>query len=409
MEQDKNITLEGNIDLNELGRRLEAARKAKGISQLEAAKVLGLTRQTLITMEKGKRRYAESDVKRLADLYGCEPGELIGPVSPTPKFDMMISADIWASLRDEAEKKEILPGEIGQATDSYQKFVDDCTRLDSINGTSFRNNFPLERIFRRRFSETLAETMASQERNRLGLGEQPVDDLRNLLEMEAGIRCLYDDLSPRIAGLFAYRDKTGGVVIVNRNQRPEQSLWTLVRCYACMLRERYQPGIAYTEPVEKPDAKERFVDRFAVCFLMPTDGVLRYYYNIVETGKDFLVADLLQMARSFHVPVESMAQRLWDLRLANRDAADRIGAMQEKDRGGAVPDSKEYQFSRRYMTLTLRAYQDKKLEIKELAEILRTDTDGAQRIVDDCLSREKAVLPEDLPDLFVPLNSLGKS
>ena len=37
----------------------------------------------------------------------------------------------------------------------------------------------------------LAESVASQERRRLGLGEQPVEELRRLLEWDVGLRIFY--------------------------------------------------------------------------------------------------------------------------------------------------------------------------------------------------------------------------
>jgi hypothetical protein len=70
-----------------------------------------------------------------------------------------------------------------------------------------------------------AESVAISERARLGLGDQPVIELRRLLDQEAGVRIFYGPLAGKLAGLFAYVPEGGYYILVNRKHPidPSQS------------------------------------------------------------------------------------------------------------------------------------------------------------------------------------------
>ena len=76
-----------------------------------------------------------------------------------------------------------------------------------------------------------AEVVANQERNRLGLGDRPLINLRNLLEWEVGLRIFYTPKLPSsIAGMYAYSAELGACILINGNHPPE-------RCRVSMLHE----------------------------------------------------------------------------------------------------------------------------------------------------------------------------
>ena len=58
-----------------------------------------------------------------------------------------------------------------------------------------RLNYPPEvRLSTHVNPAAFAEDVAVQERQRLGLGDQPIIDLRNILEAEVGLRIIYESL-----------------------------------------------------------------------------------------------------------------------------------------------------------------------------------------------------------------------
>ena len=55
------------------GHVLEEARKRRGVSQLEAAKLLALSQPMLSHMETGRRNVSADVARRAVELFGAEP------------------------------------------------------------------------------------------------------------------------------------------------------------------------------------------------------------------------------------------------------------------------------------------------------------------------------------------------
>ena len=65
------------------GLALETVRKRQGVSQVQAAKLLGLSQPMLSHMETGKRNVSLEVAQRAAELFGGDPTAL--PVNPLPR------------------------------------------------------------------------------------------------------------------------------------------------------------------------------------------------------------------------------------------------------------------------------------------------------------------------------------
>jgi len=65
------------------GLALETVRKRKGVSQVQAAKLLGLSQSMLSHMETGKRNVSLEVARRAAELFGGDPTTL--PLNPLPR------------------------------------------------------------------------------------------------------------------------------------------------------------------------------------------------------------------------------------------------------------------------------------------------------------------------------------
>src|ERR1700744_3196751 len=65
------------------GFALETVRKRQGVSQLQAAKLLGLSQPMLSHMETGKRNVSLVVAQRAAEVFGGDPTTL--PVNPLPR------------------------------------------------------------------------------------------------------------------------------------------------------------------------------------------------------------------------------------------------------------------------------------------------------------------------------------
>jgi transcriptional regulator with XRE-family HTH domain len=59
------------------GDRLRALRRERMLSQTELAVIVGTTQATVSALERGDRQAQPRTVRRLADVLGVEPAELV--------------------------------------------------------------------------------------------------------------------------------------------------------------------------------------------------------------------------------------------------------------------------------------------------------------------------------------------
>ena len=67
-----------------IGRRLKQLRCDCKMSQLTAAKALGVTQSCISQLENGRRQVSAAAVARFAELYGVTPAEIYGTVTAEP-------------------------------------------------------------------------------------------------------------------------------------------------------------------------------------------------------------------------------------------------------------------------------------------------------------------------------------
>ncbi len=373
------------LDPKVLGQRLADARKARGVTQDEAARRVGCSRPTLIAIEKGIRKAKPEEIVTLASLYCKTVNELVRSGGPL--------TDLQPHLRAVAQDMKADEAETAQAISALQKFAEDYYRLERLLNVKLRLNYPPEVELGPHVDVvSVAEDEAVKERQRLGFGDQPVIHLRSLLEAEVGLRIIYEDLPSRIAGMFAFSRDFGGVVAVNRKHPPERRRATLLHEYGHLLTDRYKPGIDYIAfPGRKP-ANERFAESFAMAFLMPATSVRRRFNQIVNDRADFKISDLCRLAHFYFVSVEAMAIRLETLELVPKGVRDYLKEARFEVRRASellslrqnpVTDER---FPDRYVFLAAQAYDREELSEGELAAILRCDRVSAREIVEKRLS-----------------------
>ena len=78
-----------SIDMRQIGKELQDARKHRGMTQEAAAEVLGVARTTITAIEKGERRIKAGELIKLARAYGRQVSDFVRQrprirVFPTP-------------------------------------------------------------------------------------------------------------------------------------------------------------------------------------------------------------------------------------------------------------------------------------------------------------------------------------
>lgn len=375
------MVLPDAIDPKLLGQRLVEARKARNITQEEAARHLACSRPTLIAIEKGTRPPKAEEIVKLASFYGRPLNELVRAGSPVSDLRPHLRAVVHPMNEDDAE---MLAG-----ISSMQRFAEEYCRLEKIRGTPLRLNYPPEVHLRPGVNvAALAEDTAVQERQRLGLGDQPIEELRDILEMEVGVRILYDALPSKVAGMFAFSAEFGGVIAVNIKHPAERRHATMAHEYGHLLADRYKPGVDYLQyPGSRKPPGERFAEAFGMALLMPATSVRRRFNQIVNDSGDFQIADLCRMKHHFFVSLEAMTLRLEDLSLIPKGVLEhlkesRFEVRKAEELLGFVEKRESVQrFSDRYISLAVHAFDSGELSEGQLAAVLRCDRLEARRIV----------------------------
>jgi Zn-dependent peptidase ImmA (M78 family)/DNA-binding XRE family transcriptional regulator len=376
------------IDPRILGQRIAEARKARGKTQEEVAAFLECSRPTYIAIEKGERAAKSDEIVKLASFFGRKVHDLVRPTEPV--------VDLQPHLRAAVEKmKDVDDAALNVAIEEFQRLAEDYRELETLMNAPLRWNYPPELKLNPRIDAAeLAETVAVQERQRLGLGDQPVMHLRSALEWEVGLRIFYWDLPSAIAGMFAYTADLGCCILVNRKHPPERRRVSMLHEYGHLIVDRYEPGVDYLTVKGRKPANERFAESFGLSFLMPASSVRQRFNDIVNTTGDFKGADLRRLSHFYFVSVEAMALRLEQLGLIQR------GSWQFLKESNFSPSEtakilrlqpqpiNDEPFPERYKYLAVAAFEREDIGIgdSDLAYYLRCDIARAREIAAATLS-----------------------
>lgn len=389
-----------NIDPQLLGKRLSVARKRRGLTQDQVAEHLGVSRPTFIAIEKGTRLPRADELLKLAELYGRSVHELVRPDAPAVELQPHLRAAINVALEDS--------GELDAALDELERFAADYRALERLLNAPLLSTYPPEIPIPSKGNVVeWAEDAAVRERVRLGLGDQPVLALRDLLEAEVGLRIFYWGLPSSVSGFYAYSAESGPCLLVNRKHPPERRRATIAHEYGHFLTDRYKPGVNYLAGPQRKPISERFVEAFGMAFLMPRTGVRRHVAEIIRSTNDFQVADLCRLAELFFVSVQAMALRLEQLGLISEGAYESLMERGFKPHAARAELSLEEHtdgdnpFPTRYLYLALRAFDEELITESQLARYLRTDRVEARRFVAEW--RERATGEQDGRVVELPL------
>ena len=382
------------IDPRGLGRRLQEARKARGITQQDVADSLSVARTTITALEKGERRIRPDELIQLAKLYGRNVSDLVGPREATAEFSVQFRTAVAGAASQQAKT------ELEQGVQEFQRLCEDYLYLERLNALPVTRSYPPQYPFEGLAPEEVAEDVASSERNRLGLGDGPVLNLRETLENDVGLRIFYVSLPSRVAGILAYTDELGACIAANALHPEERRRWSLAHEFGHFLTNRFRPEISILAAYEREPASERFADAFARSFLMPAAGLRRRFNEISRlSGGNITAAEVCRVAHFYFVSVEAMMLRLEELRLLPGGTWERL-----RDRGFKVREAQEQlgltprphadqALPIRYQFLAVRAYQEEDLTEGELLRLLRVDRVQARRIV-QALTHPSHVLDE---------------
>ena len=372
----------GTVDPRVLGRRLQESRRARGLTQQEVAESLELARTTVTALEKGERRIRPDELISLAGLYGRPVGSFVGSRGPSPEFSVQFRTSVNRANSPEAQQA------LSRGVQDFQDLCEDYLRLESTAGSHSRQSYPSQYETAGLPPEDAAEDVAASERNRLGLGDGPVLNLRGVLENDVGLRVFYIRLPSTLAGIFAFTDDLGGCIAVNSLHPEERRRWSMAHEYGHFLTSRYRAELTALRQPGRVSASERFADAFAAALLMPSPGLRRRFHQISRSSDgEVTAAEVCRLAHYYFVSVEAMFLRLEELRLVPGGTWERL-----RDRGFRVREAQEQlglnphphddaPLPLRYQFLAVQAHEDGELTEGELCRLLRQDRLSARETV----------------------------
>lgn len=377
-----------DIDPLDLGARLREARTAAGRTQEQAADAIGASRTTMVAIEKGERRVRPEELIELARLYGRKLSRLLRRGAPVEDFSVQLRGALPPETPVDAD---LLP-----TIHELERLCDDYVELERICGAPNVRREPPRYEIQGLDPEVAAEDVASAERNRLGLGDAPLLNLREVLEGEVGLRVFYLGLPSKVAGMFAYTEEHGGVLAINRKHPPERRRHFMGHEYGHFLTDRYRSEVTFLGRYQRRPAAERFAETFGRAFLMSAASVRRRFHELVRQrgrsadgggGGHPTAGDLVHLAHYFFVSFEAMTRRLEELDLVPAGTWDRLHlqgfrvgearhllGLQERPADDQLLPS-------RYRYLAVEAWQRGELSEGQLASFLRTDRLSARRLV----------------------------
>jgi len=364
----------------ELGRRLAAARRGRNLSQEEVAQQLGVSRPTLVAMEKGNRPVKPAELIQLAQLYGRSVHEMVSQREFIGDFTPHFRLNQPTEVAREA---------VEEAVSVFQKICEDYLSLETLlNAHKPRYSAPDLYTQGGLSAQSAAEEVATLERSRLGLGLGPLSNLLETLENDAGLRVFILPLNEfKIAGMFVYTDRLGGCILVNGSHPQTRQNWSMAHEYAHFLMDRYKEDVAILFEYERKPRAEQFADAFAAHFLMPSAGLRQRFRRIVQSRKDFTVADLCHLAEQYSVSVEAMTRRLQSLGCVQSGTWERLSGQgfesgQMREHLGLMSTPPQPQrLPERYVRLAVQACEEARISESELARLLRCSRVEARETV----------------------------
>ena len=376
-DADKIISL---LDPRELGRKLRLARKKRGMSQEETAQIINVGRTTMIAIEKGDRQIRPLELVQLAIEYGQDVSKFIEEI----RFESLYTDPQFRGPERYEHDSDV---EIEQWIEELKDLAYNYFEVEQLLDAPLVKKYPSEYKMGRLKAAELGESIALEERQRLGLSDRPIPVLRKLLEQEVGLRIYYLPLKPsKYSAIYVYSDKVGGCIAVNSQHPGDRARMSLAHDYGHFLTSRYKPSFYIEGYYSRRSKSEMIADQFAVHFLMPTTGITRRFTDIRKVKGKVTPYDLVEMAHYFGVSFEALSYRLEGLKLVPSGMWEHLKNHGFKVRkvqqllGLEQSQASSQRLPLRHQLLAVDALEQELISERQLADLLEVDLLKAREI-----------------------------
>jgi len=390
------------IDPRVLGTRLQDARRSAALTQQAVADRMEMARTTIVAIEKGERRITPTELIGFSKLYLRQVSDFVGRRTHAEGFVAQFRSNERQALEENREYEQVAI--------ELQQRSEDFVELERIAGVAGPGKYPPIYETTGSTIDQVASDIAAAERNRLGLGDGPIGNLRERLEAEVGLRIFCFAMPSKIAGAFAYNEDLGACIGINSYHPRDRRQWSLAHEFGHFLMHRYQAEITILLERRMQAAKERVSDAFAENFLMPAAGLNRRFTDLHRSSpKGVTLGDIVSLAHLYQVSVQALVLRLETLRRLAAGTWERLVTegfeVQKAQRLlgiDANPPIKDL-FPQRYVALAVSAFRSGSLSEGQLAKYLRTDRLSSRLIVEELQDRIHREFEGDFTELVLDL------
>jgi Zn-dependent peptidase ImmA (M78 family) len=297
--------------------------------------------------------------------------------------------------RQEQEELQIKP-----VIEHFEQLCRNYLELEQIMDAPMTRTYPPEYRCNTLPLEAAAENIALAERQRLGLGDGPLPQLRDILELSVGIRVFYLKMPAKYSEIYSYDPQLGACMAINQNHYEERRRWSMAHGYLHFLAHRHKPVLDFDGQYQRRPESEQLAESFPKYFLMPTSGLLRRFNDMSSAHGKFTTTNLFTLANCYGVSLEAIANRLENLALLPTGSWDRL-----RDRGIKVRKVQQElglqetahrsdQLPVHYQHLAIDALEQGKITEGRFADFLEVDRLEARRIAEELRNHSAGIEDE---------------
>jgi Zn-dependent peptidase ImmA (M78 family) len=164
-----------------------------------------------------------------------------------------------------------------------------------------------------------AEQDATDLRQWLGLGLNPLTDIVSVLELQLGARVYVRRLPTKISGLFAFDDAVGPCILLNANHPRDRRANTAGHETGHFISTRRAADIL-DDTAHEGAREERYANAFGRALLMPARAVKQKFQDITAGAGELTRRHIIVLANYFGASREALVRRLEELGLVKRDS-----------------------------------------------------------------------------------------
>jgi len=351
---------------NILGTRLRISREELGLTQDALSKAVHLSPVFISLLELGKRTPSLETLKSLADFFQEDVSYFL-ETKGTPKEKLFELA---------GEDKSIKTGLI--------EFYNTCREFIELeNALGLRPELaPL-------YSMASAEDIASNERKRMGLGNEPIKNVFSLLERH-GLHIIRQSLPEKsnISGIFLFFElEQAAFTLISNLHNNDHQVFIAAHEYFHFLKDRNITVISDNHdvfvneylPLYHP--REKLAFTFVLNFLMPRKKI-KDIIRLQFQSKRLKFQDVLFLKRYFGVSTMAILYALYDYDCLS---AAKFKEFQKRETSGYENDvfgaqkGKEL-VSDRLKWLVLEALQKKKIDLEKASRLLKMEKTFLQKL-----------------------------